>query len=97
VSASVLVALSVGVANAYLAFVRPARYRAAHAGNTDGFRFASGAPVVGTLIAIAASILGRGSVIPAVLSVITLCVDTGGLPWFLVQAWHDDSFWGSRH
>jgi len=29
----------------------------------------------------------------AAVALLVLTIDTGGLPWFLVSTWHDESLW----
>jgi hypothetical protein len=59
----------------------------------EGYQFVSGAPLVGTLFVVAAGLLGFGNLPTAVVGLLALVLDTGGLPWFLAMTWHDRSFW----
>ena len=56
----------------------------------------SGLPLIGTAILNVAGILGFGTMPTAVIGLVALALDTGGLPWFLVVTWHDKSFWDSN-
>jgi hypothetical protein len=80
------------VVNAHLSFLRPWLYRRRH-GSLSGFRFVSGVPLFGTLCVCASNAIGFGEVITAALGLVTLALDTGGLPWFLACTWRDRGLW----
>jgi hypothetical protein len=86
-----LLALLVGGHNLYLS-CRGAIHQWRF-GSLDGYRHISGLPAVGSMLAILGVFLGFGSIVAAVIGLVAVAVDTGGLPWFLVCIWHDESFW----
>src|SRR5262245_48759235 len=83
------------VCNVYLSFVRPWRYSRRHT-SMEGYRFVSGAPVIGTLCVVVSNIMGFGEIITGTLGLVTLVLDTGGSPWFLVSTWNDRSMWDTQ-
>ena len=83
-------ALLLSSLNLYLAYIRPARF-----GHRPDYRNVSGIPLIGTLLVIAGTVVGWSSVVPALLGLVALLLDTGGLPWFIVGTWCDRSFWDS--
>ncbi len=87
----VLAAL-VGGLNFYLSFLRGTIYRRAH-DSMEGYRHVSGVPLVGTLLVVIGLVVGFGSLHCAVLGLVGLVLDTGGLPWFLIATWRDESLW----
>lgn len=82
--------------NAYLSFLRPWLYARGHEGSTDGFRRASGIPLVGTLAVTAGIISSWGHTHSAILGAVLSVADSGGAPVFLVVIWRDKSFWGEQ-
>ena len=84
--------LLLGILNAYLSMIRPCLYRLRH-GSMEGYRFVSGLPLVGSVLVIAAGVFGFGALPTAVVGLVTLALDTGGLPWFLIATWRDGSLW----
>jgi hypothetical protein len=82
----------VAALNVSLGLLRPAVYRLRY-GSTNGMRNFSGIPVLGTLFAIAAGVLGFGDPLTTVVGMAALACDIGGLPWFLVFTWSDRSLW----
>ena len=87
-----VIGLLIGLFNAYLSFARPWLYRRKH-GSMAGFQFTSGTPALGTLIVVYAALLGFGEGPTAFVGLLALALDTGGLPWFLIQTWPDTGFW----
>jgi len=87
-----LLALLVGMLNAYIAFIRPALYRWRH-GSLEGMRGVSVGPMLGSALVILAGMIGFGDIPTAVVGLIAVALDTGGLPWLLVDRWRDRSFW----
>jgi hypothetical protein len=85
-------ALVVGILNSYLSFVRPWLYRRRR-NSMKGYRYISGLPLLGTLSAVAAGVLGFGQLPTTVVGMAAVILDTGGLPWFLIATWRDESFW----
>lgn len=80
--------LPIPVLNCYLAFIRPRLY-----GARVGYRNISGIPLFGTLLVIVFGWLAFGDWLVATTGLVALALDTGGLPWFLIATWRDESFW----
>jgi hypothetical protein len=85
-------ALVVVVFNLHTSYFRALLYRWRH-GRMDGFRFASGMPLIGTIFILIESILGFGSLYTSLLVLLAYVLDTGGFPWLLVMTWRDDGVW----
>jgi len=83
-----------GGANAYSSWVRPLLHRLRE-GSLRGYKFASGIPLFGTLLAIGSVLTAYGAQGVAGVAVITLLLDTGGVPWLVVATWRDEGFWSS--
>ena len=83
---------SIGSLNLYLTCVRPWLYRLRHH-SLEGYRYVSGFPVIGTILVTLALLASAGSKPTAAVALLVLRIDTGGLPWFLVSTWHDESLW----
>ncbi len=90
--ALMFLALTFGLLNFYLSFLRPLLYRHRR-GSMDGYRFVSGVPAVGTLLVLIGNTFSYGAVIPALLGIVVLLLDTGGFPWFVIATWGDSSLW----
>jgi hypothetical protein len=90
----VFVGLSVliGAFNWYFSFIRPHLYQIKQ-GSMNGYRFVSGIPIVGTIFVMIGGTDGFGSLPTALLGLIAVILDTGGLLWFLFATWQDSSFW----
>jgi hypothetical protein len=52
--------------------------------------------MIGSLLVILAVASSFGYKPVAVLGLISLVGDTGGLPWFLVATWHDATSWVAK-
>lgn len=87
-----VVGLLFGVLNSYLSVVRPWLYQRRR-GSMECYQFISGLPLLGTLFVAVAGVLGFGELPTALVGLVALVLDTGGLPWFLVATWHDGSLW----
>jgi hypothetical protein len=87
-----ILALLLAALNLYLVVGRPALYHWRH-GSLDGMRNVSGVPLVGTCLVVTGGLLGFADRWAAVLGLVALALDLGGLPWFLVFTWHDRSLW----
>ncbi len=87
-----LVAITLGLFNMYLSFLRPFIYRVRH-GSTKAFQHVSGIPGVGSLLVVVGVLVGFGGVVPALLGITAMLLDTGGSFWFLLATWRDSSFW----
>ena len=81
-----------GILNVYLSAVRPRLYHLRH-GSMEGYRFISGLPLFGDLLVIVAGVSGFGALPTAVVGLVALVLDTGGLLRFLIATWRDDSLW----
>ena len=91
ITASIVVlvlAILLGALNFYLAFIRPALFE-----SKPGYRHIFGIPGIGVFLVIAGIMMGSGSLLPGILGLVALLVDTGGPPWFLVFTWRVTSFW----
>ena len=87
-----IAALFVAVFNLYLSFICPWwRYR--KHGSLAAIQHASVAPLVGTLLVILGGIFGFGAIGSAMVGLLAVVLDIGGLPWFLVCTWRDSSVW----
>ena len=84
--------LLIGLLNVHLSFVRPRLYFWRHR-SLEGYQFVSGIPVVGTFFVVIGGILGFRELPTAAIGLITLILDTGGSPWFLIMTWRDRSMW----
>ena len=91
--ALVVVALAVAALNAHLSWVRPLLFRWRH-GSMAEYRFISGFPVVGTVFVVLAVVAAFGSTAVAILALLSLFLDTGGLLWFAAVVWKDPAFSG---
>jgi len=87
-----LAAASLGLFNLYSSFVRPAIFRLRH-GSIERYRHVSGIPIVGTLLVAVGGLSGFGGVVPALVGIAAMLLDTGGSFWFLLATWGDSSFW----
>jgi hypothetical protein len=84
--------LLVALSNAYLSWGRGRLYRWRH-GGMDGYRNVSVLPGIGTALATLAATWGFGDRYTAIVGLVVLVMDTGGLPWFLVATWRDRGLW----
>lgn len=88
----VVVAVLIGALNVYLSFIRPALARRANP-SMEGYRNVSVVPLFGNLLALSGALVGFRSMPCAVLALVSLVIDTGGWPWFVVWTWRDRSLW----
>jgi hypothetical protein len=88
----VLVGALLAVLNFHLSFTRPLLYRLRH-GSSEGYRFVSGIPLVGTFFVMAAVLVSFGEVVTALVGLGVLLADTGSPLWFLLMTWNDSSLW----
>lgn len=84
--------LLIAVVNFHLSFIRPLLHKR-RTGSLDGYKFVSGIPVVGTVLALLGLAIGYGATIPIYLAGVATILDTGGLPWLLIATWRDGSLW----
>jgi hypothetical protein len=59
----------------------------------EKYRNVSGLPLIGTLLVLAGGVLGFGTLIPTILGMVAILLDTGGPFWFLITTWQDTSLW----
>lgn len=85
-------ALLVAMMNFYLSWIRPLLLIRRH-GSLEGIHLASGFNGGGTVLVVIGSLFGFGASGTALLGLIALVLDTGGLPWFLIGTWGDSSMW----
>lgn len=62
-------------------------------GRSGGGYAASGPPLIGTACAVLSCLFAYGSTVPALVALLVLVIDLGGLPWFVIATWRDRSFW----
>jgi hypothetical protein len=86
------IAAFIAALNFHCSFIRPFLYRRFH-GTMDGYRFVSAFPIVGTIFAIIAAIIGFGAIGTASVCLAATTFDTGAGHWFVYSTWRDKSFW----
>lgn len=91
----VVCAVPVAILNFHLSFVRSALYRWRR-GSMEGFRHISGFPLFGTFLLVIGGVIGFGDWRVAAIGLCAITLDTGGLPWFLIMTWRDESLWDAR-
>ncbi len=69
-------AVIVSATNSYFSFIRPLLFR-----HRPGYKHESGCPMVGSFFNIGATLVGFGSKRLAIVGLIAMVFDTGGLPW----------------
>jgi hypothetical protein len=87
-------ALVFALFNIWLAFGRPLYLSWRHP--QFEHRHVSGIPVVGNVIAVMAVIVGSGTLGTSLLALLAILVDIGGLPWFVIFTWRDQTLWEPR-
>jgi len=87
---------AVSLVNAHLSFVRPMLYARRHGRSLVGYRFVSGVPLIGSILAALAVLAAWGHLLVAVLSLLLLLTDTGGVVSLLVALSRGRSFWRSK-
>lgn len=78
--------------NFYLSFIRPMLYRWRH-DSLEGMKHISGGPLLGTVLIVFGAVGAFGDWRAATIGLFALAIDTGGSPWFVVEAWRDRGFW----
>ena len=86
------VAVGLSGLNFYLSFLRPSIWLRRR-GTMEGFHRITGLPLIGTIFVMIGCIFGFGSMYIALIGLIAVCLDTGGLPWFLICTWKDSTLW----
>ena len=69
-------AVIVSAANTFLSIIRPLLFR-----HRPGYKHESGCPMVGSFFNIGATLVGFGSKRLAIVGLIAMVFDTGGMPW----------------
>jgi hypothetical protein len=90
--AVVLIGLVIGALNFHLSAIRGTLYRRT-TGSLDGYKYVSGAPVIGTVFVVVGTLLGFASALCAALGLLAVAIDTGGSVWFVIATWKDTSLW----
>jgi hypothetical protein len=90
VIAIALLCLPLPFLNFYLSLIRPWLFE-----SKVGYRNVSGIPLLGTFLVILAGAFAFGDWRVALIGLLALAIDTGGLPWVLIATWRDTSFWDS--
>ena len=85
-------AVPVALLNFHMSFVRPALYRWRR-GSKEEYRHISGIPLFGNMLAVIGGVIGFGDWRAGTIGMFAVALDTGGLPWFLLTTWRDDSLW----
>ena len=85
----------IAVLNFYLSLIRRSLWQRRHRPGEE-YRHVSGLPVLGTMLQVAGCAVGFGSLSVGLGGLAAALLDTGGLPWFAVATWTDQSFWDGR-
>ncbi len=85
-----IVAIWIGGRNFYTSFIR---YPLLKLLRVSRIRHVSGYPMVGTLSAVLAVLLGFGSLPISMLVLVALAIDTGGAAWFVAGTWRSREIW----
>jgi hypothetical protein len=86
-------AMFIALFNLWLSFGRPMYWHWRHP--TAEYKHASGAPLVGNVLAVGALVVGFSALGASSLSLVALLVDVGGAPWFVALTWRQQAFWDS--
>lgn len=94
-TAWVLIALaSMAMAiNLHTSYLRPALYAKRHDKSMEGYKHASGIPLVGSILAAIAVLVAWGKLSVAAASLVILFADTGSVVWLFAALARDRSFW----
>ena len=84
----------ISVMNFYLSFLRYPVYRLLKGKNAE-YHWVSGIPLFGILSVVGLVCIPRYTWL-SVLAFLFLILDTGGIPWFVISAWKDESLWNSK-
>jgi uncharacterized metal-binding protein len=83
-------ALAFAMLNIWLSFLRPLWLAFRNKGKA---RNVSGFPLVGTIFAILATVVGFGSLVTGIVALLALVLDPGGSVWLLLATWRDKALW----
>ena len=89
-----VVAVIITTLNLWITLILPSIQRKKNRKNESNHS-SSTFPVLGTVFALGACLVGFGHTTPSILALVTLLFDFGGLPWFIVFTWKDPSLWDS--
>jgi len=90
----VFVAAFVTAINLYLSVLRPSFFRRRH-GPSVQYRGPSIIPVFGDILVVLGSLVSFGGVSIALIALLVVALNTGGLPWLLFATWRDSGLWDS--
>jgi hypothetical protein len=79
--------------NLHLSFLRPALYARLHGKSMNGYKHASGIPLVGSILVAIAVLVAWGKLSVAATSLLILFADTGSVVWLFAALARDRSFW----
>ena len=84
----------ISIFNFYLHVLRHPIHCLIH-GKDAEYKWISGAPLLGLLSVLGLALLPR-SVWLSIIALILLCIDIGGIHWFVIFTWKDDSLWNPK-
>jgi hypothetical protein len=84
----------ISVTNFYLHILRYPIHRLRH-GKDAKYKWVSGIPLLGCLSVVGLLSLPK-SLWLSVLAFLFLCIDVGGIQWFVIFTWKDDSLWNPK-
>ena len=90
--ASEITAIAIALFNLYLSLIRPWIHQLIHR-SREGYRYISGAPMVGNILVVVGVVAGFGSIGIALLAIVATILNTGDSLWFLIWTWKDKSLW----
>jgi hypothetical protein len=79
--------------NVYTSWVRAFLHKILN-GDLEDYKFVSGIPILGNVAALVALWHCGNSWVTIAIVITILVLDTGGMPWFVIATWRDDSLWG---
>ena len=85
----------ISIMNFYLSFLRYPLHRVRH-GKDAEYRWVSGIPLFGILSVIGLIHIPK-SLLLNISTFLLLIIDTGGIQWFVVSTWKDNSFWNTEN
>ncbi len=84
----------ISIGNFYFSFLRYPIHRLRH-GKDAKYQWVSGIPLMGILSVVGLIHLPK-SLWLNVLAFLFLCIDTGGIQWFVICTWKADSMWNPK-
>lgn len=82
----------ISIVNFYLSFLRYWVHVLLRGKDVE-YRWVSGIPLFGFLTVVGVLLIPQ-SLWVGLLALLFLVIDTGGIQWFVLSTWKDDSFWG---